>query len=306
MPTRSQSQRVDIFFGVAMRRFPLVLPLLLLVSISCSRKGDGHAELVTFPLRGRIVAIDTMSATLTVAHEAIPNYMNSMIMPFKVHDRTLLTPLAPGDSIHATLAVSRMESWLEGIAVTGKGSPERTLTPDDILLAKLFKPGDILPDDSWMNQDGREIRFSQFHGKAIAVTFIYTRCPLPDFCIRMSTHFAALQKALENDPSMNSRWHLLSISFDAKFDRPPVLKRYAESYGADAAAWDFLTDPDTSGERVRRIADGLGLQYANDEGLIAHNLRTVILDGEGKLVSLTKGNEWTPGEMAQKIKDATR
>jgi len=109
-----------------------------------------------------------------------------------------------------------------------------------------------------MNQDGREIRFSQFHGKAIAVTFIYTRCPLPDFCIRMSTHFAALQKALENDPSMNGRWHLLSISFDAKFDRPAVLKRYAESYGADAAAWDFLTDPDTSGERVRRIADGLG------------------------------------------------
>lgn len=284
-------------------RFPAILPTVALALLSsCSRENRSETDLVTFPLRGEVVGLDTASSTVTVAHEAIPNYMNAMIMPFKVKNRALLRPLGVGDSIDATLAVSRTESWLETIAVRGRGESPRALTAGEIITAKVFRTGEPFPDATLLNQDGVAVRFSQFRGKVVALTFIYTRCPLPDFCIRMSNHFARVQKSLAQDGTLAGRWHLMSVSFDPKFDRPAALKRYGEGYGADFTTWDFATDPDTAGKTILGIADGLGLTYANDEGLIAHNLRTVLIDREGKLVRVINGNEWTPGELAAGIR----
>jgi protein SCO1/2 len=280
------------------RIFP-PLCILLLLAAGCSKNKE--TNLVTFPLRGEVVRVDTAKLTLTVAHQAIPNYMNAMTMPFKVHDANLLRPLAVGDSIQATLAVSRTESWLEQIAVVGKGEISSPLTPDQIITAKVFRTGEVFPDESLLNQDGKRIRLSSFRGKALALTFIYTRCPLPDFCIRMSNQFARIQRSLKGDGRLDGKWHLVTVSFDPKFDRPAVLKRYAAEYGADFSTWDFVTDPDTAGPVIRRLADGLGLEYSEDEGLIDHNLRTVLIDTEGKLVKVITGNEWKPEEVAAEI-----
>jgi protein SCO1/2 len=118
----------------------------------------------------------------------------------------------------------------------------------------------------------------------------------------MSNQFARIQKSLKGDGSLNGKWHLVTVSFDPKFDRPAVLKRYAAEYGADFSSWDFVTDPDTAGPVIRRLADGLGLEYSEDEGLIDHNLRTVLIDPEGKLVKVITGNEWKPEEVAAEIK----
>ncbi|HEX7574256.1 MAG TPA: SCO family protein [Bacteroidota bacterium] len=281
-------------------RIFLSLCILLLLAAGCTKNKE--TNLVTFPLRGEVVRIDTAKLTLTVAHQAIPNYMNAMTMPFKVRDRNLLRPLAVGDSIQATLAVSRTESWLEQIAVVGKGEMPAPLTPDQIITAKVFKTGEIFPDESLVNQDGKTVRLSSFRGRVLAITFIYTRCPLPDFCIRMSNQFARIQKSLKGDGSLNGKWHLMTVSFDPKFDRPAVLKRYAAEYGADFSTWDFVTDGDTAGPVIRRLADGLGLEYSEDEGLIDHNLRTVLIDAEGKLVKVITGNEWKPEEVAAEMK----
>jgi protein SCO1/2 len=281
-------------------RILLLLFNFLLLTAGCTKNKE--TNLVTFPLRGEVVRIDTAKLTLTVSHQAIPNYMNAMTMPFKVRDGTLLRVLAVGDSIQATLAISRTESWLEQIAVVGKGEMPAPLTPDQMITARVFRTGEIFPDESLLNQDGTAVRLSSFRGKVLALTFIYTRCPLPDFCIRMSNQFARIQKSLKGDGSMNGRWHLLSVSFDPKFDRPPVLKRYAAEYGADFSSWDFVTDPDTAGPVIRRLADGLGLEYSEDEGLIDHNLRTVLIDTEGKLVKVITGNEWKPEEVAAEIR----
>jgi protein SCO1/2 len=280
-----------------------ILLLAGLAFLSCSRKEESSTNLVTFPLRGVVVAVDTAHLRVTVAHEAIPNYMDAMTMAFKVHERELLHHVARGDSIQATLAVSRTESWLESISVIGKGPLKPVMSAEEIIMSKVFKPGDLLPDDGWLNQDGQTTKLSQFRGKVVALTFIYTRCPLPDFCIRMSNHFAAIQRTLTADPRMKGQWHLFSISFDPVIDRPSVLKRYAESYRADFSTWDFLTDPDTLGSSLRHLADGIGLSYANDEGLIAHNLRTVLLDKEGKLFRVIQGNEWKPEEVADEMRN---
>jgi protein SCO1/2 len=285
-------------------RILLLLCNFLLLTAGCTKNKE--TNLVTFPLRGEVVRIDTAKLTLTVSHQAIPNYMNAMTMPFKVRDRTLLRVLAVGDSIQATLAISRTESWLEQIAVVGKGEMPAPLTPDQMITARVFRTGEIFPDESLLNQDGTTVRLSSFRGKVLALTFIYTRCPLPDFCIRMSNQFARIQKSLKGDGSLNGRWHLLSVSFDPKFDRPPVLKHYAAEYGADFSSWDFVTDGDTSGPVIRRLADGLGLEYSEDEGLIDHNLRTVLIDTEGKLVKVITGNEWNPEEVAAEIRRLAR
>jgi protein SCO1/2 len=284
-----------------MHHFIALFPVLFLV-VSCSRQEQKTTDLVTFPLRGEIVAIDSAKNRVTIDHEEIPDYMMAMTMPFKVKDPSLLRGLSVGDTIQGTLAVSRTESWLEAITVTGKGEEQETLTPEQIQLRHQFQPGEVLPDVPLVNQDGKTVRLSDFRGKVLAFTFIYTRCPIPDFCILMSNNFAKIQKALTRDRSLNGTWHLMSVSFDPRFDRPKTLKAYAQTYGAELTTWDFVTDPDTSGHAILTLADGLDLTYADDEGLIQHNLRTVVLDKEGRLVKVIKGNEWTVEEVAGEVK----
>jgi protein SCO1/2 len=226
--------------------------------------------------------------------------MDAMTMPFKVKNLELLKSVQVGDSIQGVLAVSRTESWLETFTVIGKGEPPTTRLTEETILARMFKEGESIPSVELTNQDGKKIRFGDFRGKAVAFTFVYTRCPLPDFCIRMSNHFAKIQKTLSRDKSLDGKWHLISISFDPKFDSPKVLKNYGQSYRADFATWDFVTGDQAT---IMKLADGLGLSIADDEGgLIAHNLRTVLLDEEGKIVKVINGNEWMPEDVVEAMK----
>lgn len=278
----------------------LVFPLAF---SSCSKQEQKQTDLVTFPLKGEVVEIDTAARRLMVAHEEIPDYMMAMTMPFKVKNPALLKGLEVGDSIAATLAVSRTESWLETITVIGKGEVPDPLVVAGAIAARMLKPGDKMPPGTYLNQDGKQTSFAAFTGKVVAITFIYSRCPLPDYCILMSNNFGKVQKQLKADAALTGKWHLVTVSFDPEFDSPKVLKEYGQSYKADFATWDFLTDPDTTGKTVMALADGFGLTYEDDEGgLIAHNLRTVILDAGGEIVKVFQGNEWTAGEVVTEMK----
>ncbi|HEX9007619.1 MAG TPA: SCO family protein, partial [Bacteroidota bacterium] len=205
--------------------------------------------------------------------------------------------VAVGDSVGATLAVSRTESWLEALAVLGPGETPAALPADQVKLARVLREGEEVPDAAFLNQDGGTVHISDFRGKSLALTFIYTRCPLPDFCIRMSQQFADIQKILQGNRALEGKWHLLSISFDPGFDRPAVLKSYGRNYGADFRNWDFLTDPDAGGATLIRFAEPFGLSYEPSEGLFEHNLRTAFIDKGGRLVRLINGNEWKAVEV---------
>lgn len=297
----SSRQRLRAFYR------PTKVLLAVLTVIGCGRNEEKRTDLVTFPIRGEVVEIDTARNRLMVAHEEIPNYMMAMTMPFKVKNRELLRGLQAGDSIAATLAVSRTESWLETVTVVGKGEPPDPQLVAGAISARMLKIGDRIPNDPLINQDGKRIRLSAFQGKALALTFIYTRCPLPDFCILMSNNFAKVQKLLSQYSPLTQRWHLVTVSFDPKFDSPKVLKEYGKSYKADFSTWDFVTDPDTSGKTIMKLADGLGLTYEDDEGgLIAHNLRTVLLDREGKIVKILQGNEWRAEDVAAELRELAK
>src|SRR5512140_310561 len=284
-------------------RTPVVLFLFSLLLVSCGKREQKETDLVTFPLRGEVVGIDTARRVVTIAHEAIPNYMNAMVMPFKVKDAALLRGIAIGDSVGATLAVSRTESWLETLHLLRKGENVEAVPAEEVESKHLFHEGMPLPDETFVNEDGKPLRLSDLKGKVVALTFIYTRCPLPDFCIRMSEHFRALQKALAGETALPGKWHLISVSFDPRFDRPPVLKQYGRNYGADFSTWSFVTDPDTSGRMLQRFADGFGLSYLPEEGTFTHNLRTAIIDREGRLEKVIVGNEWKPEEVAKEMEE---
>jgi len=276
--------------------------MVMILVAGCSGE-QKPTDLVTFDLRGVVVSINYQQRRIIIDHEEIPNYMMAMTMPFKVKDTSILYRVQPGDTVQGTLAVSRSESWIEKLAVVSKGEVvEPSSAAADSIFRRVYKVGETMPDFSFVNQEGRRVRLSDFRGKVVAMTFIYTRCPLPDFCIRMSDHFARVQKSLSADRTLAGKWHLMTISFDPKFDTPPVLKNYGKVYTKDLSTWDFVTD---SMKTILDIADGLELVTEDDEGgLIAHNLRTAVIDKKGALVEVFRGNEWTPQQLKQAMADA--
>ena len=283
-----------------MKRSTCAFVVVLLAS-ACSKEQQ-PTDLVTFDLKGVVVSVNYQQHRIIINHEEIPDYMMAMTMPFKVKDTTILYRVQPGDTVRGTLAVSRSESWIEKLAVLSKGEVfESSSQAPAEMFKRIYKVGEKMPDFSFINQEGRRVRLSEYRGKVVAITFIYTRCPLPDFCIRMSNNFARVQKELGADPRLAGKWHLMTISFDPKFDSPAVLKNYGKIYTKDLATWDFVTD---SMKTILDIADGLELVTEDDDGgLIAHNLRTAVIDKNGALLEVYKGNEWTPIQLKKKMVD---
>src|SRR6516164_8507472 len=197
----------------------LLIVVLLLFCVGCSKKPSGKR----YEIQGEVVAVDSAARQLTVAHEEIPGLMAGMTMPFLVgtRDQWIFGKIAPGDKIHATLVLtSRAE--LEDISFT-KQAPELTGSTTAL---RLPRPGNQVPDFTLVNQDGKYVHLADFRGKPLLLTFIYTRCPIPDFCLRMSNNFSEILKQLHTQPQMFDNTQLLSISIDPEHDTPTVLRHY--------------------------------------------------------------------------------
>lgn len=163
--------------------------------------------------------------------------------------------------------------------------------------AKELAVGDLIPDCALVDVNGKPLRISDFRGRALAVSFIFTRCPLPKFCPLLTSHFKAAQRELVK--AGGSDWHLLSLSFDAEHDTPAQLALYAKAQGSDAVTWTFAT-----GERVREFGAAFGLEVMTQDGLINHNLRTVVVDAAGRVQHLFKGSEWTAQDLVWEMQKA--
>ena len=280
-------------------RARLLLSFLLILSVAgCNSRKPSQAER-RFPIEGRVVAVNPSDKTITLAHHEIVGYMKAMTMPFSVRDAWVFNVIHPGDNIQATLVVSD-EAYLENISVT-QSSANADLS--NTSPSKLPKKGDAVPDFQFTNQQGRPIHISQFHGQPVLITFIYSRCPLPDFCIRMSNNFAGVAKTLQNqNPAAYAKLQMLSISIDPEHDSPDVLtaygKRYAGSADPDLKHWTFATG---KASEIRKAAEYFGLSYQSENGQIVHDLRTAVVDSEGKIAELYTGNQWNPSETAALI-----
>jgi protein SCO1/2 len=266
------------------------VPLLGLIAvIGCGRAPDAR----TYELQGQILAVRPERSEVVIKHQDIKGFMPAMTMPFTVKDGALLEGKEPGDLVTATLVVGETQAYLSALSKTGRAevSDAAPPPPPDILAN-----GQAVRDAKLVDQDDQPRLFSSFRGHRLAVTFIYTRCPLPEFCPLMDRHFAAVQKTIASTPAL-SDVRLLTVTLDPEFDRPAILKAYAKRRGADTSTWLFLTGEPTE---VSQFATQFGLyvehnpQNAID---ITHNLRTAVIDPAGRLVTVHNGNSWTPAEL---------
>jgi len=280
------------------RRLRRTLTAALFASLLLDGCSPKPANEQRYELKGKVVAVDRAKGEVSVDHEEVKGYMAAMTMDFPVRDAEALKVMEAGDQLQASLVVTDDGYWLDNPVIT-KGLSGGALTPP--AGSNEPQPGAVVPDVKLVNQDGRPVNPQQFKGRALVVTFIYTRCPLPDQCPLLSTNFAQLNSAILADEGLRKRTHLLSVTLDPEYDRPPVLKAYGKTYaGGRFDNWDFATgDP----AEVRRLAEFFGLIYKAEGDQVIHSLRTAIVTPEGKLLKIYRGNEWKPDEVLSELKN---
>jgi protein SCO1 len=286
----------------------LLSAFLLALAFGCGKKSPPVSENSSakiYDARGVIQNISADLRSITIKHEAISNYMAAMTMDFPVRDTNELNGLAPNDEIEFKLHVTDNDDWIENLRFVAHHISETT--NDTVVFhvpSEELKVGDVLPDFEFIGEDGKTFRFSDFRGKAVAFTFFFTACPLPDFCPRMNKNFYEARKILLADTNSPTNWQLLSISFDSETDRPEILTGYGNFYRAgDTNRWLFAV---ASTNTLAGLAPKVDLHFWREGGSITHNLRTVVLDTNGKLFKQFDGNGWTPENLAQAISDAAK
>lgn len=288
----------------------VILAALLSACGGSSEPAANSANAKRYDLRGKVVSVDRMQKRARIAHEEIPGFMDAMTMDFPVREDWVWNDLVPGVEIRAELVVDSSAKdpyWLEKISILANTIPGQEPlpepTPEQI--------GKTVPDFPLTNQDGKRFTFKDYRGKALAVTFIYRECPLPEFCIKMSKQFSDMANQIAADPEAKDKIRLLSISFDPERDTPEKLKQYGLGYlGSDAAdnftVWQLAVGTD---KEVRDVADFFGLKYEKDENdktQFNHSLVTAVISPEGKVTRVFTGGRWTPDQVLAELKAAIK
>jgi protein SCO1/2 len=290
--------------------------LILLLSLSVALAGCHNSsnsavdsqpdQYKTYPLRGKVISTNAAKGEVTLDHQAIPGFMEAMIMAYKLRDTRIIGELHPGDLVTADIMVPQNDgvggdTVVDHFVVIGQAKADYRPTSQ----FHVPEPGDAVPDFHLVNQDGHPIHLAQFHGKALLITFIYTRCPLPDFCPRVTRNFAILEKSLAKDPTLFAKTHLLCTSFDPIGDTPARLRGYGAAYiGSEGPGafnhWDFAVPTKTLLPQMAHYFD-VGLTNEADN-TITHTLSTTLIGPDGKVVRFYPGNEWTADDLLADLK----
>jgi len=276
-----------------------LIPFVALLAAIVPARSAQH-----FAATGVVLSVDRTHHTVLVSHDTIPGYMDAMIMPWRVQNDRELDRLHSGEMISFTLVVTKKSSYLSDIQIRPYESLERD--PDQnrrlrILDAAMqagfgsagtLANGREVPDFTLIDQNTKQVSLSDFRGKVVVLTFMYTRCPLPDYCIRLTNNLGQMQRRFQN--RVGKDLVLLSITFDPEHDRPDVLAHYADVWKADANGWHFLTG---SLATVKQVCGFFGMNFWPDEGLLTHSLHTVVIDRDGKLVANLEGNQFSARQL---------
>jgi protein SCO1/2 len=278
--------------------------------VGCHGAGSSNAKSKTeqYLVRGTVVSVDAGRGVIALHTETIPNFMETMTMDYPLEDKAAATELHPGDRITATLECERdsagpMNLRLKDVVVVAQARPDYKPAVEYHVPAA----GETVPDFKLLNQSGQKIGLKQFRGKVVVLTFIYTRCPVADYCPRMSRNFAEIDKALAAEPGLYAKTHLLSISFDPVYDTPKVLRSYGEAYTGRYTQetfvhWDFAAPATADLQKIEEWFD-LGVT-PGDGNTLTHSLATVVVGKDGKVVAYYPTNEWAPDEVVAKMRAA--
>jgi protein SCO1 len=262
-----------------------------------------------YPVKGLVLKVDSAHQEIMVSCQAIPGYMEAMAMAFPVQNNKDLDGLVPGAMIDFTLVIDKDAVHAESIHIHGFQSLELdplearrlallngTLDPSRSA-ATILNVGQAVPDFTLTDQSRQTVKLSQFAGKVVVISFMYTRCPFPNYCFRLSNNLGRIQKRFSH--SMGTELVLLSITFDPVHDQPEVLAKYATTFHADLKGWHFLTGPMHD---IQRASHQFGMDFWPEEGLMIHALHTVVIDRQGKLTANLEGNEFTADQLGDLVK----
>lgn len=253
-----------------------------------------------YALKGKVISVDKNAGTANIGNEPIAGFMDAMIMPYTFKPPSQIDQLQPGDSITADVVVDSDKYWLENVKVTEHSKPS---ADKPAARAHIPAPGDEVPDFKLVNQSGKHISLRQFRGQTLLLTLIYTRCPFPDFCPRVSHEFSTIDHQLRSDPARYGKTHLLSVSFDPVHDTPKVLRAYGFSCAGSKdpalfARWEFTVIPQAE---LPEFADYFALTYKEEGGLITHSLSTAVISPNGKIFRWYHGADWQASDLLQDI-----
>jgi protein SCO1/2 len=281
-----------------LKRLQLILVLVLVTRCSAAPSPEARQ----YQLRGQVLALVPDRQELTVKHEDIPGFMPAMTMAYRVKDGKLLQGLSRGDFISATLNVQDTKAWLSAIQRTGHGDIADTAPVPRVM--DVLDPGEPVPDTVLQDESGQPRRLTDWRDRAIAVTFIYTRCPMPEFCPLMERQFAEAQRLIASDPALAGAVHLVAVTFDPQHDTPDVLKAHARARGVDPRVWTYLTGTPAA---IENIASRFGVSVMRDQTdreTLTHNLRTAVIDPRGRLVKIYSGSDWTAATLVEDLREA--
>lgn len=307
-----------LFAGTAVVNWDVIRKVFVVVMMAVAALGGCHRQQESSPdssiassykvykLRGKVVATNPATGEVTLNHEAIPGFMDAMTMPYKLKDSSIASELHSGDVITADVLVSQgadASVLLDHVVVVAQGKPDYK----PAVIYHVPTKGDEVPDFKLRNQDGRIIHLHQFRGRDLLITFIYTRCPLPNFCPLVTHNFAVIDRQLAVTPGLRGKTHLLSVSFDPEHDTPKRLKAYAVEYvGSDSksafANWDFAVPEKPVLTEMAKYFD-VGITTAPDQ-TITHTLSTTLIGPDGKVLKFYPGNDWTPEQVINDVKHA--
>lgn len=286
-----------------MKSLPLIVASLFLSACGPPEAKESTTR-QTFPVRGvvqqRMVEDPTM---MIIDHEEIPGFMPRMIMPFRALDSSEFDGLEPGMQVSFDYHVEEEQSWVTGVKTTGKRG---TVTYEEEKPAgeKVLVIGDVFPDYAFVDEHGEHVRISDFRGRPVAITFVFSRCPVPEYCPRMMSHFAAVLEKMKTAPKAPKDFRLLTISFDHQFDSPEVLKAWGAAFGhREGLPWSLLSTPHK--KTIDDISSRTGLRFGEVNGTIQHNLRTLVLNPDGTLGTLFTDETWTVEEMVAALTAAS-
>ena len=266
--------------------------IFICFTVGCQSAPEKH-----YPVQAEVISVDAPKGLNDVKHGDIPGLMPAMTMQYAVAEPKQIETLQPGDKISADLVVSTSKGQLEKITLVSKGDGKPAASTSQHIPEK----GEVVPDFALLNQDGKQVHLHDYRGKVLLVTFIYTRCPLPDFCPRMSENFREIQGLLRENPQSLRGTAFLSISFDPEHDTPAVLKHYAGIYKGTAKDqkafdWQFAAP---SAKDLPEVASFFGLVMQPEQGQIIHSLSTTLIGPDGKVQEWYEGNEWKPADAAR-------
>jgi protein SCO1/2 len=285
-----------------MERIALI-GLLAVPLVGCGRlAGPGEAA-QHYETRGVVRGFSPDRQTIDIQHENIPRFMPSMTMPFIARNPKEIADLKAGDAISFRVTVTKRDFWIDHVKKIQRGDvdvaePKQTPSIPAEAGARL-REGDEMPFFSLTNQKGERVSLQTFRGGPFLLTFVFTRCPLPNFCPRMSNNFEELQAAIKGGAGALAKTHLLSITLDPGFDTPKVLKGYGAFHHADPQVWTFATGDK---KEIEALTRAFSVYRQTEGGTISHGLATALVNSDGTIDKIWRGNAWTPAEVVEAIR----